>query len=56
MSEDIKRQVNEAVSPMLATAIAIYAVYQAYRQAGFSRAQAFQLLRDDRDFARTHDS
>jgi hypothetical protein len=38
--------VNQALPPMVVAAMAQYQYYRTFVGAGFSRAQAFQLLRD----------
>jgi hypothetical protein len=50
--DDIRKQIDDAVSPMLATAMTHKAIFDAYVTAGFNRWQAFHLLLDDRAAAR----
>lgn len=41
---DDERSINDAVPDILAGAIATYEMYKAYRQAGFTTAEALQLI------------
>lgn len=44
--EQARQQVNETIPPVLASAIAAYEQYRAWQHAGFSKGEAFTLLRD----------
>lgn len=44
--EQAEAMVNEALPPLVVAAMAQYQFYRTFCHAGFSRVQAFQLLRD----------
>lgn len=41
---DDERSINEALPDLLAGAIATFEMYKAYRQAGFDRSEALELI------------
>ena len=42
--DENEQHINEAIPDILAGAIATYEMYKAYRQAGFTTAEALQLI------------